>query len=67
MAYRSDFNAQENIGGEMKKIICPTCKQDMAEPAHPGLNNKDCPQCGQGLSWRLALKKKTSKKAFIKT
>lgn len=44
-----------------KKIICPTCKQDMAEPPHEGMKKKDCPQCGQGLSWRKA--KKKNKKA----
>jgi len=36
----------------MKPIICPTCKQDLREPPHDGLNNQDCPQCGQGRSQR---------------
>ena len=34
----------------MSTIICPTCKQDMALPPHKGNSEKDCPQCGQGLS-----------------
>lgn len=38
----------------MKKIICPTCNQDMNEPPHKGLLGRDCPQCGQGIMWRFA-------------
>ena len=41
-----------------EKIICPTCRQDMKEMSfHDGFNNKDCPQCGQGVSWRKAKKR----------
>ena len=43
------------------KLICPTCKQNLFEQPHDGLNGKDCPQCGQGLSWRVALSRKQSK------
>lgn len=32
-----------------KKIICPTCKQDMRDEPRPGYHGKDCRQCGQGL------------------
>ncbi len=42
----------------MKKIICPTCRQDMRDEPHPGLKGKDCPQCGQGISWRKVKKKR---------
>jgi Zn-finger nucleic acid-binding protein len=44
-----------------KKIICPTCKQDMKSAPHEGLRGKDCPQCGQGISWRRAIKKRNRK------
>lgn len=44
-----------------KKYICPTCRQDMKEPPHPGLRLKDCAQCGQGLSWRRAARKAKGK------
>lgn len=48
----------------MKKIIrCPTCKQDLAEPPHPGLHNRDCTQCGQGLRWRVAQRRRRYIKA----
>jgi len=43
-------------------IMCPTCKQNMKEPPHPGFRNKDCPQCGQGLRWRYAASLKRKKK-----
>ena len=48
-----------------KKIICPTCHQDMADPPHPGLNGKDCPQCGQGVRWKQALKKRSRKEMVV--
>lgn len=38
----------------MKKLLCPTCKQDLNEPPHKGLLGRDCPQCGQGIMWRFA-------------
>ena len=41
-----------------KKVICPTCNQDLLEEPHPGLKGKNCPQCGQGVSWRKAAKLK---------
>jgi len=34
--------------------LCPTCHQNMADPPHKGLNDKNCPQCGQGMNWRKA-------------
>jgi len=43
-----------------KGMVCPTCRQDMTEPPHRGLNNKDCPQCGQGLKWRKVRKIKSN-------
>jgi Zn-finger nucleic acid-binding protein len=33
-----------------KRILCPTCKQDMRSPPREGTGGKDCPQCGQGLT-----------------
>ena len=33
-----------------KKILCPTCDQDLELPPHEGNSDLDCPQCGQGLS-----------------
>ena len=33
-----------------KKIVCPTCKQDMRLPPKGGESRKDCPQCGQGMT-----------------
>jgi len=33
-----------------KRVICPTCKQDMTCGPRNGSSGKDCPQCGQGLS-----------------
>ena len=42
----------------MKKIICPTCKQDMNDLPHEGLNDENCEQCGQGWSWKEAAKLK---------
>ncbi len=44
-----------------KKIICPTCHQDMNDPPHKGINDRDCPQCGQGINWRKAIKRKEKK------
>jgi len=41
---------------------CPTCRQDMREEPHDGLNGKDCPQCGQGMSWRRAKRKQLTTK-----
>jgi len=38
----------------MKKLLCPTCNQDLNEPPHKGLLGRDCPQCGQGIMWRFA-------------
>ena len=38
----------------MKKLLCPTCRQDMNEPPRKGLLGRDCPQCGQGIMWRFA-------------
>lgn len=38
--------------------LCPTCKQDMRSKPHPGLSGRDCPQCGQGIKWKLAAKVK---------
>lgn len=32
---------------------CPFCKQDMNDPPHDGIGGRDCPQCGQGIRWRL--------------
>jgi hypothetical protein len=46
---------------------CPTCKQDMSEPPHRGVNNKDCPQCGQGLSWRKAKSARTVRRKTART
>ena len=48
------FNSDKEGEGDMKKYICPTCKQDMGEKPHDGLSGKYCPQCGQGISWRRA-------------
>jgi len=51
---------EEAAGKRMKtrkKLLCPTCRQDFEEPPHPGLRGKDCPQCGQGRSWRKARRK----------
>lgn len=45
-------------GAKEKKIICPTCKQDMNDLPRKGFKNKDCPQCGQGLSRQIAKKEK---------
>lgn len=42
--------------------ICPTCHQNMRALPHKGVNNKDCPQCGQGINWKAALKKAKPKK-----
>lgn len=42
--------------------LCPTCKQDMRDKPHVGLDGKDCPQCGQGLQWKFARFKLISKK-----
>lgn len=37
----------------MKKALrCLICHQDLREPPHEGLHGKDCPMCGQGISWR---------------
>lgn len=36
------------------KYTCPTCKQDMRTQPHEGLSGKNCPQCGQGIKWRIA-------------
>jgi len=36
--------------------LCPTCRQNMADPLHKGLNGKDCPQCGQDINWRKVSK-----------
>ena len=33
---------------------CPTCRQDLREPPHRGVNGENCRQCGQGVSWRKA-------------
>ncbi len=51
-----------------KEIICPICKQNMYEPPHKGINNKDCPQCGQGINWKRAIKRKDKemRKRFVK-
>lgn len=43
-----------------RDYICPTCKQDMMEEPHVGINGKDCPQCGQGLSWRRAKRERSN-------
>jgi len=43
-------------GGNMSKIVCPTCNQDMRATPHEGLRGRDCPQCGQGIMWRFARK-----------
>jgi len=45
-----------------KVAKCPTCKQDMGEPPHKGIGGKDCPQCGQGVSWRKAKGKRKESK-----
>lgn len=45
----------------MEVIRCPTCRQNMSEPPHAGLRERDCPQCGQGIMWRFALKVKRRK------
>ena len=44
---------------------CPTCKQDMREDPHDGLDGKECPQCGQGMSWRRAKRKQANDKLPI--
>ena len=50
----------------MKKLICPTCRQNLNEPPQSGLNGKDCPQCGQGISWRrAALRKKIAAEMVV--
>ncbi len=41
--------------------ICPTCRQDMRALPHKGVSDKDCPQCGQGISWKVAAKKEDKK------
>ena len=46
---------------KMKHSICPTCRQDMNEEPQEGVNGKDCPQCGQGLSWRKAARSRKGK------
>jgi predicted RNA-binding Zn-ribbon protein involved in translation (DUF1610 family) len=40
-----------------KQYDCPACHQDMRAKPHRGLKDKNCPQCGQGLHWRLAKEK----------
>jgi len=45
----------------MGAIICLICKQDMRAKPHPGLHGRNCPQCGQGIKWRLAKKRKETK------
>lgn len=32
------------------RYTCQTCRQDLREEPHDGLNGKNCAQCGQGLS-----------------
>jgi len=44
------------------RILCPTCHQDMREEPNPGMGRKNCPRCGQGLSWRKAARVKRLKK-----
>ena len=43
--------ASSNDGLEAN--LCPTCRQDMQEMPKSGFMGRDCPQCGQGLQWRL--------------
>ena len=43
--------------------ICPTCRQDMRAFPHEGMNDKDCPQCGQGINWKAALKQAKLRKS----
>jgi predicted RNA-binding Zn-ribbon protein involved in translation (DUF1610 family) len=38
----------------MSKYDCPTCHQDMRAKPHEGMRGENCPQCGQGLFWRVA-------------
>ena len=53
-AAREQRGAKGKAMSKQKAMLCPTCKQDMNELPHEGLGGKDCPQCGQGLSWRKA-------------
>jgi DNA-directed RNA polymerase subunit RPC12/RpoP len=46
---------------EEESYRCPTCRQDMRERPHKGLNGESCVQCGQSLSWRKVRKSKVSK------
>lgn len=46
----------------MNHFECPTCHQDLRAGPHDGLHGKDCPQCGQGLQWRLAAKMRANKR-----
>jgi len=38
--------------------ICQTCHQDMRALPHKGMKDQDCPQCGQVINWKAALKKR---------
>ncbi len=42
---------------DLPVYLCPNCRQDMKAKPHKGLNDKDCPQCGQGINWKAVLKK----------
>ena len=44
-----------------KLYLCPNCHQDVREGPHDGLGGKDCPRCGQGISWRKAARIKSKK------
>ena len=33
-----------------RRILCPTCKQDMTCPPREGQSGEACSQCGQGLT-----------------
>ena len=39
-----------NIDNVKRKQQCPTCRQDLNEPARESKVGVDCAQCGQGLS-----------------
>jgi hypothetical protein len=71
---KNDFQKGAIIeGGKMKRqnrsfYACSVCHQDMRERYHRGANGKDCPACGQGLSWRkrkpIDANRNTQKKRF---
>ncbi len=64
------FNARcpkcgHNLTPGRRNHTCPTCKQDMREEPHDGLNEKECAQCGQGMSWRRAKRKQANEGVVV--